>query len=199
VKYIYFFLARRVSRYAGMDVTLTLNMSNSLHISMSPKFLYKSCSIAAPKHSNPLPPENYPCIIALAPGLWNVSVYSKIEFLPHSSTIELLSLLILIKRSYPSFRTLLLWLAIVISLMAAVACRFMQDRYTGWYLRSKRVTIFGYLKGFAFFLIASPLTPQESAFPLSYPRPLHIHDNNLRSILYKSFSKRFKCTRKETS
>jgi hypothetical protein len=166
---------------------------------MSPKFLYKSCSIAAPKYSNPLPPENYPRIIALAPGLWNVSVYSKIEFLPHSSTIELLSLLILIKRSYPSFRTSLLWLAIVMSLMAAVACRFMQDRYAGRYLGSKRVTIFGYLEGFAFFSIASPPTPQESALPLSYPRPPHIHDNDPRSILYESFGECFKCTRKETS
>jgi hypothetical protein len=30
---------------------------------------------------------------------------------------------------------------IVNSLVAAVACRFMQDRYAGWYIGSKRVTI----------------------------------------------------------
>lgn len=56
---------------------------------MSPKLLYKSCSIATPEYSKPLPPENYSRIIALAPGFWNVSVYRKIEFLHYSSTIEL--------------------------------------------------------------------------------------------------------------
>jgi hypothetical protein len=44
---------------------------------MSLKFSYKPCFIATAEHSKPLPAENYPRIVALAPGLWNVSVYSK--------------------------------------------------------------------------------------------------------------------------
>jgi hypothetical protein len=123
--------------------TLTLNMSNSLHISISPKFLYKSCFIATSEHSKPLAPENYPRIAALAPGLWNVSVSRKIEFLHYSSTIELLSLLILIKRPYPSFRTSLLWLAIVMSLVAAVGCRFHIRSPCGSVLRIKATDNFG--------------------------------------------------------
>jgi hypothetical protein len=88
--------------------TLTLSISNSVHTSMSPIILYKSSSVATPKHCEPLSPENYIRIVAIAPDLRKVSVYSAIEFLYHSSTIELLLLLILIKGSYPSFRALLL-------------------------------------------------------------------------------------------
>jgi hypothetical protein len=52
-----------------MISTLTLNILNFLHILMSSKLLYKLCSIATPEYSEPLLLENYPCIIALAPGL----------------------------------------------------------------------------------------------------------------------------------
>jgi hypothetical protein len=121
--------------------TLTLNISNSLHISVPPKHLYKSCFIATLEYSKSLPPENYLYIIALASNLWNVSVYSKKGLLHYSSTIEFLLPLILIKRSYPSFRTLLLWREIVMSLIAVVARRFMQGRHADRYLGSKRVTI----------------------------------------------------------
>ena len=84
--------------------TLTLSISNSEHASKSSIFLYKSCSVATSEHSELLPSENYVRIVALAPDLQKVSFYSIIEFLNRSSTIELLSLLILIKVSYPSFR-----------------------------------------------------------------------------------------------
>ena len=62
-----------------------------MHTSMSPIFLYKSRSIATPKHSEPLLAENYVRIVALAPDLWKVPVYSATEFLHHSSTIKLSS------------------------------------------------------------------------------------------------------------
>ncbi len=84
--------------------TLTLSISNSVHTSVSPIFLYKLCSVAIPEHSEPLLLENCVRIVALAPDLRTVPIYSTIEFLYHSSTTELLSLLILIKGFYPSFK-----------------------------------------------------------------------------------------------
>jgi hypothetical protein len=82
---------------------LTLNILNSMYISISLVFLYKSCSVATPKYSLPLPLENYVHIAALAPNLRRVSFNRATGFLCHSSTIELLFLLILIKGFYPSF------------------------------------------------------------------------------------------------
>ena len=64
---------------------------------MSPIFLYKSCSVATPQHSEPLLLENYVHIVVLAPNLRKVSFYGVIEFLNHISTIELLPFLILYK------------------------------------------------------------------------------------------------------
>src|SRR5436305_1391565 len=87
-----------------MMSTLTLSISNSVHTSISPIFLYKSCSVATPEHPEPLPLENYVRIVALAPDLPTVPLYGATEFLHHSSTAVLLSLLILIKGSYPSFK-----------------------------------------------------------------------------------------------
>jgi hypothetical protein len=84
--------------------TLTLSISNSVHTSISPIFLHKSCSVATPEHSEPLPLEIYVRVVALAPDLRKVPLYGATEFLYHTSTIELLSLLILIKGSYPSFK-----------------------------------------------------------------------------------------------
>ena len=84
--------------------TSTLSISNSVHTSISPIYLYELCSVATPKHSEPLPLENYVRIVALASDLRKVSFYSATEFLHHNSTIEFLSLLILIKGSYPSFK-----------------------------------------------------------------------------------------------
>jgi hypothetical protein len=56
------------------------------------------------EHSESFPLENYVRIVALAPKLQKVSVYGTTEIVHHSSTIELLSLLILRKGLYPSFK-----------------------------------------------------------------------------------------------
>jgi hypothetical protein len=88
--------------------TLTSNMLNSMHTLMTPIFMYKSCSIATTEHSKPILLENCVRIVAIAPDLWTVSIYNAIEFLYRSSTIKLLSLLILMKRLFPTFRTSLL-------------------------------------------------------------------------------------------
>lgn len=47
----------------------TLNMSKTLHISISPKLLYKSYSLATLEHSKPLLLENYFSIFVLTPDL----------------------------------------------------------------------------------------------------------------------------------
>ena len=64
---------------------------------MSPIFLYKSCSIANPRHSKPLILEIYVRVVAIAPDLQRVPFYSVIKPLHHSSTIKLLLLQIPIK------------------------------------------------------------------------------------------------------
>jgi hypothetical protein len=118
--------------------TLTSSILKSVHTLISPIFSYKLYSVATPGHPKPLPLENHVRIIALTPDLQRVSFYSIIDFLNHSSTIKLIPSLILIKESYLGLTTMQ---GIFISLVAAVACRFMQDRYTGRYLGSKQVTI----------------------------------------------------------
>ena len=77
--------------------TLTSNISKSVHISTSPIILYKSCSVATTEHSEPHTLENYVRIVAFTPDLQAVSFYNVREFLLHSSTIELILLLILMK------------------------------------------------------------------------------------------------------
>ncbi len=67
-------------------------------------FLHRLCSAATPKHSESLLVGNYVRIVALASNLREVSFYSVTELLYYNSTVELLSLLILIKGSYPSFK-----------------------------------------------------------------------------------------------
>jgi len=89
--------------------TLTLSNSNSIHTPVFPIALYKSCSAATPEHSEHLL-ENYIRIVALAPDLRRVPFHGVTESLHHSSTIDLLSLLILVKRCYLSFKALLLYL-----------------------------------------------------------------------------------------
>ena len=88
--------------------TLTLSTLNSIPILISPIFLYKLYSITSSKYSKPFLLEHYICIITLTPNLQKVSIYSIIEFLYYISTIKLVLLLILIKRSFPSFRASLL-------------------------------------------------------------------------------------------
>jgi hypothetical protein len=70
--------------------TLTLSISKSVHLSISPIFLHKSYSTATPKHPSPLLPENYICIVALTPNLQRVCFHSETDFLHHSSIMKLL-------------------------------------------------------------------------------------------------------------
>ena len=83
-------------------------MLKSVYTSISPIFFSKLYSLAAPGHHKALLLENHVHIVALTPDLQRVTFYRVIEFLHHSSTTELILLLILVKESYPSFRTLLL-------------------------------------------------------------------------------------------
>ena len=53
--------------------------------------------MATAERSEPLSSENYIRTVALAPDLLRVSIYGATELLHHTFTIELLSLLILIK------------------------------------------------------------------------------------------------------
>lgn len=121
--------------------TLTLSNLGSVHISIFPIVLYKLYSMATPKQYRPLYLENNVRIVAFAPDLRKVPFHGVIEFLCYSSTIELLLLLIFINGSYPSLKALLPCWEIVISLIAAVARKFMQGRHGGRYLLSKRSTI----------------------------------------------------------
>ena len=84
--------------------TLTLCISVSVHTLTSAILLHKLCSVTTLEHSESFPLENYVRIVALAPKLQTVSVYGTTEIVHHSFTIELLSLLILRKGSYPSFK-----------------------------------------------------------------------------------------------
>jgi hypothetical protein len=77
--------------------TLTFNILNSMHISISSIVLYKSCSVATPKHSEPLLLENYVYIVVLTPDLRRVFFYNATELLYYSSTIKFLLALILME------------------------------------------------------------------------------------------------------
>jgi len=57
-----------------MTGTLTLDISKTLHISMHPKLLYRSYSLATIKHPKPLLLESYLDVAVLVPDLYNVSV-----------------------------------------------------------------------------------------------------------------------------
>jgi hypothetical protein len=109
--------------------TLTLSISKSVDVLISPIFLHNSCSTATPEHSKPLPLENHVRIVALTPDLRRVSFYSATEFLLHSSTIDLLLFLILTKGSYLSSYSLTTMREIVISPVAAIVRKFMNGRH----------------------------------------------------------------------
>ena len=70
--------------------TLTLDISNSIRLSVSLIFLHKSYSTATPEHPRPLDLENYVHAVALTPDLQRDCFYSETESLYHSSTIKLL-------------------------------------------------------------------------------------------------------------
>lgn len=88
--------------------------------------LYKSYTIATPKHLEPFLPKNYIRIVAFTPNLHRAFFYSRIDFLPYSTTVKLLPLLILIIGSYSSLRISLRWMEVIASLVSAVARKFMQ-------------------------------------------------------------------------
>lgn len=99
--------------------------------------------MATPEHSEPLPLENYVRIVALTPNLQRVFFYSATEFLHHSSTIELLLSLITYKGVLSKLQGLTTMREIFISLVAAVARKFIHGRHGDQYLESKRLTSFG--------------------------------------------------------
>jgi hypothetical protein len=80
--------------------------------------------VATPGLPEPLLLENHVLIVALTPDLQRVSFYSVKEFLYHSSTTELIPSLILVKESYPSSNASTTMQVTVISLVAALACKF---------------------------------------------------------------------------
>jgi hypothetical protein len=89
--------------------TLTSSILKSVHTSISLIFSYKLYSVATPRHLKPLLLENHVCIIALTLDLQRVSFYSITDFLHYSSTTKLIPSLILIKKSNPSSKALLLY------------------------------------------------------------------------------------------
>jgi hypothetical protein len=103
--------------------TLTLSILKSVHTSISPIIFYKLCSVATPRHLEPLPLENHVRIVALTSDLQRVSFYSVTEFLHQGSTTELIPSLILIKGSHPSPK-------------ASLLCR--KSSVALWLLRAKR-------------------------------------------------------------
>ena len=110
-----------------------------MHKTMSLISLHTSRFIATPKHSEPLSPKHYICVVALSTDLLRVSLHVVIEFLHYSPTIELLLLLIPINRFYLSSAGLFTILEILISIVADTVRRFMQDRLAGRYLRTYSV------------------------------------------------------------
>jgi hypothetical protein len=98
--------------------TLTSNILKSAYTLISPISFYKLCSVATPRHPEPLLLENHVRIVALTPDLQRVSFYNVTGFLYHSTTTELLLSLILIKgliralrpHTYTRNPSLALWL-----------------------------------------------------------------------------------------
>ncbi len=89
--------------------------------------LYELYSVAIPEHFESFALKNYIDFVAPTFDLQRVSIYNKTEFLYYSSTIKLFLFLILIKWSYLSFMTLLLYQGVILNLVAVVARKSMQD------------------------------------------------------------------------
>ena len=121
--------------------TLTLSIVKSVHTLMSFTFSFKLDSIATPGYLKCFRLKK--SYSRRRPHAWFIKslLYNVIDCLYLSCTTELTSSLKRIKRSLPSFSGLLTIREIVNSFMAAVACRFIYDRYAGRYLGSKRMTI----------------------------------------------------------
>ena len=84
--------------------TLTLSISDSANTSVFPIVLYKSCTMATPKHRDHSYLENYVQIVAFAPVLQRAFFNRVTRFLQHSTTIKLIPLSELIKGPYPALR-----------------------------------------------------------------------------------------------
>jgi hypothetical protein len=136
--------------------TLTLNILKSVHTLISPIILYKLYSVATPEHPKYRRLKNRVRIVALTLNLQRVSFCSAIDPLYYSFTTIFLLPLILIKGFIGALRPLINIQEIVISLVAAVACRFIQDRQAGQYLGLKRVTILVSVNNPAPAIILSP-------------------------------------------
>jgi hypothetical protein len=70
---------------------------------------------------------NYVCIVALAPDLWYVYLYRKTRINYCSSIIELLLLLMLLEKPYPSSKALPPIHEIIICLVAVVTHKIIHD------------------------------------------------------------------------
>src|SRR4051812_29141806 len=124
-----------------MRGTLTSSNSDSVRASVSVIVLYKSCTVAIPEHVELLSPKNYVRVVAFPPNLQRAFFYCRTDFLPHSTTIKLLPLLILITGSYLSLITLLRCSRVITSLVSTVARKFMQGRHPNWYLQPEQSPI----------------------------------------------------------
>lgn len=93
--------------------------------------------MATSKHLEQIPPKNYDRIAAIVPNLRRASFLGVTQFLRHSTTIELLSLLVPLKEPHPSLRISPLYWEVVISLVAAIARKFMRSRHVDRYLQPK--------------------------------------------------------------
>jgi hypothetical protein len=85
--------------------------------------------------------KSYIHIVACAPDLRRGFFHGLTEYLRHSTTIEVLLLLILIKEPYPSLKPSLPYWEVVICLVAAIARKFIQSRHADRYLLPKRSPI----------------------------------------------------------
>jgi len=117
--------------------TSTSSNSESVNTLVSAIVLYKSCAVATPKRLEPFLPKNYVRIVAFAPNLQRAFFYSKTDFLPYSTAVNLLPFLIIIG-SYLSLRTSLRCSGVIASLVSAVARKFMQGCHPDRYLQPER-------------------------------------------------------------
>jgi hypothetical protein len=121
--------------------TLISSINKSMHTAISLIIFCKLYSVATPGYLKCRRLKNSCSRRRLTPDLQRVSFYSVIEFLHHSSTTELIPFLILCKGILSALSDLLTMREIINIVMAAVACRFMQDRHEDRYLGSKGVAI----------------------------------------------------------
>jgi hypothetical protein len=118
--------------------TLALSIVKSVHTLSSLMFSFKLYSIATPGHSRSFRLKKSRSRRRPHACFTKSLLYNVIDFFYLSCTTEPILSLKRIKRSLPSFSSLLPIQQVVNSIIAAVACRFMQNRHAGRYLGSKR-------------------------------------------------------------